>query len=564
VVGAWVLLQVASLALQALDMPDALLLYFWSAAFLGLPVALLFGWYYEITVAGIRRTPDVASADSEALSPRIPDYLIIGALAIVVAVVAAGVFDRARYEGEFLIYDPKGIAVLPLDNLSGDDDQAYFSAGMHDALVTSLSQIHAFKVVSRRSTMRLDKAMSIPGIGQALGVRNIIEGSVLRDGNRVRIMVQLVDAARDVQIWAGSFERQLTGVLGLQNDIANSVAEAVAVQLSDEEESVLARQPEVNPQSYDAYLRGMYRIHDSSNIERRKGIAILKKAVERDPDSALLYAGLAYGYALLGHSPYPEGMYPASKIAAARALMLDDSLAEVYVAVGMQKMYYEWDFPAAENAFLRALEINPSLTIAHFQYAWLMELYLDSERSLPPGELTAKLDPLDSLFLGWLAEQYRYAGKYEEALAMADRALEVEPGHTFALRVKALTYADIGEFELALEASSQIADHPLWKFIHGVVLAKAGDEKAARDVLDSFEQEPRNVVPLIRLHAMLGDTEEVFAWLDVARDVKLPWYPWFITWFPDMDDYQDDPRMRAHARALGLEEVLDNVLARRE
>jgi TolB-like protein/Tfp pilus assembly protein PilF len=531
-VGAWVLLQVVALALQALELPDALLRYFWSAAFIGFPIALLFSWYYDITAAGIRRTPPVHSAETEALAPRIPDYLIIGALAIVAAVVAAGVFDRARYEGEFLVYDPNGVAVMPLENLSGEEGQAYFTAGMHDALVTSLSQIRAFNVVSRRSTVRLDRTMSMPEIGKVLGVRNIIEGSVLRDGNRVRIMVQLVDAARDVQIWAGSFERQLTGVLGLQNDIASSVAEAVELQLSVEEVSVLARQPEVDSQTYDAYLRAMYRIHDDSNIERRHGIAILKKAIERDPDNALLHSGIAYGYALLGHSPFPEGMYPSSKLAAARALALDDSLAQAHVAVGMQKMYYEWDFPAAENALLRALEINPSLTIAQYHYAWLMELYRDSDRSLPPGELTAKLDPLDTFFLGWLGDQYRSAGMHKEALDMADKTLEVEPGHTIALRVKALTYADMGEFELALETSSQIAEHPLWRFIHGIVLAKAGDETGARKVLDSFERTPSNIVPLLRLHATLGDTEEVFAWLEVARDTHLPWYPWFITWFP--------------------------------
>jgi tetratricopeptide (TPR) repeat protein len=406
--------------------------------------------------------------------------------------------------------------------------------------------------------------MSMPGIGKALGVRNIIEGSVLSDGNRVRIMVQLVDAARDVQIWAGSFERQLTGVLGLQNDIASSVADAVEIQLSDAEASMLARQPEVNPQSYDIYLRGMYRIHNDSDLVRLQGVRILSKAVEKEPDNALLQAGLAYGYALLGHSPFPEDMYPSSTLAAARALALDDSIAIAHVAVGMQKMYYEWDFAAAENALLHALELNPSLAQAHYHYAWLMELYRDSARSIPPGEKSVETDPLDPFLLGWLSAQYRSAGRYEDALRVANETVELEPGHPVALRTKALIYADMGDFERALEASSQIADHPKWRFVHGVVLARAGDEAGAREILDSFERTPRNVVPLLRLHSTLGDTEDVFAWLDVARDVKLPWYPWFITWFPQMDNYQDDPRMRKHAQALGIEHILDNILAGRE
>ncbi len=564
VVGAWILLQVVALALQALELPDALLRYFWGAAFIGFPIALIFGWYYEMSAAGIRRTSPGDSATTEALALRIPDYLIIGALAIVAGIVAAGVFDRARYEGEFLAYDPNGIAVLPLEDLSDAEDQAYFSTGMHDALISSLSKISALSVVSRRSASNIDKTLSMQAVGKKLGVRNIIEGSVTRQGSRVRIFVQLVDAARDVQIWAGTFEREMTGVLGLQNDIANSIAEAIDVRLSTEEKSELAKQPVVDSATYDAYLRAMYRIHDDSNDVRREGIAILKKAVESDPDNALLHAGLAYGYALLGHSPFPEGMYPSSILSAERALALDNSIAEVYVAIGMQKMYYEWDFPAAENALLRALEINSSLTIAQYQYAWLMELYRDSERSLPPGELTAKLDPLDPFFLGWLADQYRNAGRYEDALNMANRTLEIAPNHAVALMVKSRTYVEMEEFESALAASSRISNHPRWGFIHGTALAAAGDTVAARTILENIERSPRFVVPLMISHATLGDVDEAFAWLEVARDVRLPWYPWFVTWFPQLEQFRDDPRMYAHARALGLEHVLDTVVASNE
>ena len=564
VVGVWVLLQVVALALQSLDLPDGLLRYFWGAAFIGFPIALIFGWYYDMTAAGIRRTPPGDSPATEALALRVPDYLIIGALAIVAAIFAAGVFDRARYEGEFLLYDPNGIAVLPLEDLSGTEDQAYFSTGMHDALIASLSKISALSVVSRRSASSIDETMSMQAVGKTLGVRNIVEGSVTRQGSRVRIFVQLVDAARDVQIWAGTFEREMTGVLGLQNDIANSIAEAIDVRLSTEEKLELAKQPVVDSASYDAYLRAMYRIHDDSNIIRREGIAILKKAVESDPDNALLHAGLAYGYALLGHSPFPEGMYPSSKLSAERALALDDSIAEVYVAIGMQKMYYEWDFPAAENALLRALDIDSSLTWAQYHYAWLMELYRDSERSLPPGELTVKLDPLDPFFLGWLADQYRNAGRYEDALDMVNRTLEISPNHAVALMVKSRIYVEMEEFESALAASSQISDHPMWGFIHGTTLAAAGDTAAARSILENIEKSPRFVVPLIISHATLGDIDEAIAWLEVARDVKLPWYPWFVTWFPQLEQFRDDPRMRDLAAELGLEHILDNVVASNE
>jgi TolB-like protein/Flp pilus assembly protein TadD len=562
IVGAWVLLQVVDLALESFGQPEGLMRYFWLAALVGFPVALIFGWYYELTPSGIVKTAVGPAPQPESLALKVPDYLILGALAIVVAIVGAGLMDRLRHGSELLVYDPSGVAVLPLTDLSGDEEQAYFSAGMQDALISSLGRIGALKVVSRRSTLRIDDSMPMPSVGRLLGVRNIMEGSVIREGPRVRIILQLVDAASDTQIWSGNFERELSGVFGMQNDIANAVAEAVEVQLTSEEESRLAEQPVIDPGEYDAYLRGMYRIHSDSNLVRRQGITILRKAVEQYPDSALLHDGMAYGYALLGHSPYPEGMYPASVESARRALAIDPNNALAHVAVGMQKMYYEWDYAAGENSLRHALELNSALPQAHYHLAWLYELYRDSERSIPPGEESVEIDPLDPFVLGWLAEQYRSAGRHDDALRISEQTLELEPDHPVALRTKALTYADMGEFELALEASSRIAEHPMWRFTHGVVLALSGDETSARAVLDSYERKPFNVLPLIRLHATLGDTEEVFHWLGVARDVKLPWYPWFLTWYPQMDAHVLDPRMRELAREIGIEHIYDEAVAR--
>ena len=281
IVGAWVLLQVADLALESVGLPDNLLRFFWIAAFAGFPVALIFGWFFDVTADGIRRTLPADSAPEADLQMRVPDYVIVGALAIVVAVFAAGLFDRARQADELLgPYDPNGIAVLPLENLSGDDDQQYFSAGIHDALITSLSRISALRVVSRTSTMRLDRSLAMPQIGKTLGVRNIIEGSVTREGSRVRVIVQLVDAATDAQVWAANYEREFTSVLTLQGEMAKSIARAVNVRLTDEEENRLAVAESVDPEVYDTYLRGMYLLNQSNNRVRRRGISILETIVD--------------------------------------------------------------------------------------------------------------------------------------------------------------------------------------------------------------------------------------------------------------------------------------------
>ena len=560
IVGAWALLQVADLALESLGLPGELLRYFWYAAFAGFPIALIFGWYYEITANGIRKTLPSDSAASEVLPMGVPDYVIIGAIALVVAIGAAGLFDQARQAEDLLgPYDPNGIAVLPLDNLSGDDEQEYVSAGIHDALITSLSKIGGLRVVSRTSAMRLDRTLTMPAIGEALGVRNIIEGSVTREGNRVRVIVQLIDAANDAHIWAEDFEREFSSVLSLQAEMARAIAKAVNVQLSDKDEQQLASIETVDPDVYDKYLRATYLLNQSDNRVRRRGIAILEEIVDRGSADARVYAALAYGYAVLGHSPYPEGMYPASKLAARRAMELDESIPEVHLALGMHALYYDWDFAAAERYLLRALELNPSLTGAHYHYAWLMELMQRSDNSLPAGDVTVDLDPLSTWMRGDLAMQYQNAGQLERAIVIADETLQMNPIADNALAAKAVALARMGDTDSAVRVSSMIPVGATFRFVHLAVLAKAGREAEARELLGLFAHEPRNVVTLIAAYGALGDVEEALHWMSVAKDAKLPWYPWFITWFPFVDAMRNDPRMDELAAELGLSEALERA-----
>ena len=562
VVGVWALLQVADLALESLGLSGELLRFFWYAGFAGFPIALIFGWYYEITADGIRKTLPADSLSGEALPMGVPDYVIIGALAVVVAIGAAGLFDQARQAEELAgPYDPNAIAVLPLDDLSGGEDQEYFSAGMHDALIASLSKISALRVVSRNSALRLDRSMPMPEIGRTLRARNIVEGSVTREGNRVRVIIQLVDAAKDTQVWAANFEREFKSVLSLQGEMAKSIASAVNVQLTDEEERRLARTESVDPDSYDKYLRGMYLLTQPNNRVRRRGIALLETMVEEGKADARVYAALAFGYAVLGHSPFPEGMFAASKEAAQRALELDDSIPEIYLALGMHELYYEWDFDAAEAQLQRALDLNPSLTATVYHYAWLMELWQYSDKALPLGDKTAELDPLSPYILFTLAEQYRNDGQYDEAVRIADEAIALNAQHAGAISTKGASIARQGDFETALAILEPIKDAPAWGARYGGVLAQAGREREAREYLESIEKIPRNVIALVLVYSALGDTDEVFHWLNIAKETKLPWYPWFITWFPDMDPMRNDPRMDELAAELNLTEALARARA---
>lgn len=562
VVGAWALLQVADLALESLGLSGELLRYFWYAAFAGFPIALVFGWYYEITADGIRKTLPADSAADADLPLGVPDYVIIGALAVVVAIGAAGLFDQARQAEELAgPYDPHAIAVLPLENLTGGEDQEYFSAGMHDALIASLSKISALRVVSRNSALRLDRSLPMQEIGRVLRARNIIEGSVTREGGRVRVIIQLVDAAKDTQIWAANYEREFKSVLSMQGEMAKSIASAVNVQLTDEEERRLSRAESVDPDVYDTYLRGMYLLTQPDNRVRRRGIKILETLAEDGKADARVYAALAFGYAVLGHSPFPEGMFAASKEAAQRAMALDDSIPEIYLALGMHEMYYEWDYDAAEAQLQRALDLNPNLTAAVYHYAWLMEIWQYGDRALQLGDRTVELDPLSSYIVGMLAWQYCNAGLLDDAIRIADDAIELNPRNALAVSIKGLSVARRGDFEGALAILETIKDDPEFGAEYGAVLAMAGREQEAREFLETIEKAPRNVLGLVYIYSALGEVDEVFHWMAVARDTKMPWYPAFITWTQHMETIRNDPRMDALAAELDLTEALARARA---
>lgn len=559
IVGAWVVLQVADLAFASFGLPGTAMRFLWYAVLAGFPVALVLGWRYNFSLSGITRTRPADDDSRAKLSLGTTDYLILGAMGIIAVGIAYRAIDEVRRTNTIedaprtALAAENSVAVLPLENLTGDPEQEYFSAGMHDTLITSLSKIRSLRVTSRTSTVRVDRSYTVPMIGQALGVANVIEGSVSREGNRIRVIVQLINAISDTHIWANTYLRESNDVFDLQSEIARDVAGAVQISLSPEEERALAMDGVTRPETYDAYLRGMFQMHKENPESYRHGIAILTEAVENDPRSALAYAGLAYAYGKLGHSPYPvEGAYPKSRQAALKAIELDETLAEAHLAVGMYKLYYEWDWPGAENALLHATELNPSLVAAHYHYAWMLELFGDHDKALHHGEITKELDPLSPFYTGWLADQYRSAGMYEQAIAEARSTLEFSPDYPVALLTLGMTYAEMGEFDKALAIHEKLRDLPYWSFAFGSTLAQAGRRDDAVQQLNTIAREPFNSVPLVLIYAALKDDEQVFHWMNEARNVHMVWYPWFITWFRETRYLADDPRMQALAEELKL------------
>ncbi len=334
--------------------------------------------------------------------------------------------------------------------------------------------------------------------------------------------------------------------------MATSIASAVQVRLTPEEQRRLESRGEVNPETYDAYLRAMYKMRRETGQGMRDGIQILMDAVENDPSSALAWAGVACGFGELGHSPFPEkGAYPRAKAAADRAIELDPDLAEAHLAVAMYKIYYEWDFVEGEAAFNRALDINPNLVLAHYHLAWLYELLGRDEAAIRTGELTKELDPLSPFFSGWLAEQYRDAGMYDEAIAEIEATLQLRGNYPVARLVLGETYMDLGRVDEAIEQHEMLRDNYFWSFALAVTFGKTGRVDEALEISRKYEKDGDSLV-LVLIYAAMGDYDTAYEWMLQARDDKIPWYPWLLTWYSETQGMRDDPRVVALAQELGL------------
>ena len=271
----------------------------------------------------------------------------------------------------------KAIAVLPLANLSRDPEQDYFVDGMTEALITDLAQIGALRVISRTSAMRYKGSdKPLPEIARELNVDGLVEGSVLRAGDRVRITAQLIHAATDQHIWAKSYDRDLSDVLALQSEVARAIAEEVQAKLTPQESARLARPRRVNPAAHEAYLKGRYYWARATEESVRTSIEYFEEAIAKDPRYALAHAGLSDAYNQLCNpilEIVPQGeIIPRSKAAATKALELDDTLAEAHISLGRIKFYFDWDWVGAEKSFRRAIELNPNYAYAHYVYALLL------------------------------------------------------------------------------------------------------------------------------------------------------------------------------------------------
>ena len=491
-------------------------------------------------------------------------WLAVAAAAVVlvaaIAVISAGLLLR-RLPAAPAAPTQHALAVLPLANLSGDPNQKYFVDGLTDALIDNLARVGgALRVVSRSSTeVYAANPKPLAQVASELAVDAIVEGSVAREGNLVRVTAALIDPPTGRRLWSERYERNLTSILALQADIARAVAEAIKGALSPEEEQNLARTREVNPQVYEAYLQGMHYLNQSTPDALKKGMDFLHQAIEQDPTDPLAYAGLADGYITLAHGANPpQDALKLAKAAARTAVELDGNLAQGVFALGAIKGYDEWDWPGGIAALRRTIDLNPSFAMAHYHLAWFLALQGQMPEAIAEHIKAREADPLNPLHTAWLGELYRWDGQYDKAMAEARKSIEINPKFPPGHFVLGMTYADQERWDQAVEAMRQAGEaNPNWRWALGAMYARVGRTDEARRMLAELKKLPtRSWTALWRgcIHAALGEKDEAFKWL--SYEPHHIWTPWLFSkeWQIFIKPLHDDPRFREMQRKMNVPE----------
>jgi len=482
-----------------------------------------------------------------------------GAAAIILILFIVGRFFLFTGRQETI----NSIAVLPLKNLSGDPEQEYFAEGMTDALISNLAKIEALTVISRQSVMRYKRTeKSLPQIARELNVGAVVEGTVLRSGQRVRITAQLIEARTDRHLWAESYERGLRDILLLQSEVARAIAHEIQVKLKPQEEALLASTDQIEPEAYEFYLKGRFHWNKRSAEELKKGLEYFQKAIEKDPNWALAYAGLADSYSILGEYSVlpPKETYPKAKAAALKALEIDDGIAEAHTALALAKRDYDWDWLGAEKEYKRAIELNPSYPIAHQWYAEYLSSMGRHDEALEEIRRAQELDPLSLIINAVRGMILYYARQYDQSIEQCRKTIDLDSTFIPARYFLGWNYAQKGMYEEAIaemqEAVKLSRGNPRYIAELGATYAMAGKKGDAFKILEELKKlsKQRYISPFYTaiIYTALRDDHQALEWLEKAfaeRSYPMVW----LKMRPTFDSLRSNPKFTALLQKMDLE-----------
>src|SRR5580692_3110366 len=456
----------------------------------------------------------------------------------------------------------RSLAVLPLENLSNEASQDYFADGMTDELISDLGQISALRVISRTSVMTYKHAHKpIPQIARELNVDAIVEGTVLRSGDQVRITAQLIEASTDKHMWSQSYEGELRDTLALQNKVARAIADQIRINLNPQEEATLKSAKVVNPEAYESYLKGRYFWNKRTPDSLKVALAYFNQAIEEDPTYARAYSGLADTYALLGDWQYgvmtPKEALPKAKAAASKALELDSTLSEAHNSLAFCFDAFDWDFDAAGKEFRRAIELNPSYATAHHWYAWHLSLLGRYDEAIEEMRKAKSLDPLSLIINADLAELLSIAHFYDESIIQSRKTIEMDPNFALAHNQLAQAYLQkhmnaeaIAELQKAVRLS---AGCPTCIANLARAYAASGRRGEAVKLLSDLKSHSNggysDAAEVSMVYAALGDKDEAIHWLETGYEQR---FNPGVLLRQGFDPLRSDPRFQYLVRRIGF------------
>jgi TolB-like protein/DNA-binding winged helix-turn-helix (wHTH) protein/Tfp pilus assembly protein PilF len=522
-------------------------------------------------------TPEVLVAGSSAI--RCEDagkkWMVLSRIAVLSIAVLAGIALLTGVTAHYVrgVSASKGkpehttsLVVLPLENLSGDREQDYFADGMTDDLIANLAKIRSLRVISRSTAMAYKgKREPLSEIARELNVDAVVEGTVLRAGNRVRITAELVQVSTDRHLWADTYESQLGDVLALQNRVSSAIVDEIRINLTSEEKERLAKNPAVRPDAYENYLKGRYYWNKRSDEGLAKAIRYFEEATREDPQYALGYAGLADSYAIIGAKIFGtmpvSDAAPKAKAAALKALQLDNTLAEAQTSLATVSFNYDWDWPAAERGFKRAIELDPGYPTAYQRYSLYLMAMGRTQESFDQINCARKLDPLSisiNFSLGW---RYYLAHQYDRAIEQLGNTLEMDPSYELAHLVLGEAYEQKHDFNRAIpelrKASALAHDTPLMISALAHVYAVAGKRAEAKDLLTELvaESQHQYVSPyyVATVFAGLGENARALERLKVAYADRSNGLV-FLKVDPELDGLRETADFQALLQRMGLKQ----------
>ena len=527
VVG-WLVVQVATQVFPFLEIPNWVVRLVIALVVIGFPIALIIAWAFEATPEGIKRTEvaDAMPAASVGHKKHAWIYIILIAGAALAALFFLGRYTAGnatpRHNESATAVPQKSIAVLPLLNESGDPKDEYFSDGLSEELIAALAQIRELKVIGRSSSFRFkDRKEEPKTIGEKLDVSTLLEGTVRKQGNKVRIVAELVNAADGIELWTRTFDRELKDIFGVQSEIAAAVAESLKVTLLGADAQSAAKPATENTEAHNAYLQGHFHFQRRNLEDYRKAVGYFDQAIQLDPDYALAYAERSEALTLIGDlSGQAKTEWPKARSDAEKAVAIAPGLAEAHAALGWVRFFVDWKFAEGLSELKRAKELSPGNPTANDLLARVIVYLGRVDEAQRQARQAVELDPLSVTAQGNLARVLFVAGKLDEADAVARKAAELQPAAAGNHRYQVHVAVERGDGETALREAELEPDEGYRRFELALAQYVRGDRAAADAALVDLVANGRDQLAyqIAEVYAVRGEKDKAFDWLQISFD----------------------------------------------